>query len=75
MTQQIGGAIGLAIATAVTTSHTHAAIPDPAALTNGFRSALLVSAAIAAAAILATVAGLPRTERPTVDATAALAAH
>src|SRR3954451_5076946 len=49
MTQQIGGALGLAIATAVATSHTHGITAN--ALTEGYRSALVVSAGIAAAAI------------------------
>jgi MFS family permease len=75
MTQQIGGAIGLAIATAVATSQAHGAIPDAATLTDGFRSALLVSAGIAAAAILATVALLPRAARTAVGATATVTAH
>lgn len=60
MTQQIGGAIGLAIATAVAASQTDG-IADPIGLTAGFRGALLVSAAIAAAAIITTVVVLPRT--------------
>jgi EmrB/QacA subfamily drug resistance transporter len=75
MTQQIGGAIGLAIATAVATSHIHTAAPDALTLTSGFRSALVVSAGIAAAAVLATVAVLPRAGRPTVGGPATVAAH
>ena len=75
MTQQIGGAIGLAIATAVATSNTHGAISDAVALTDGFRSALVVSAAIAAAAILATVAVLPRATRSAIGDTTAVAAY
>jgi len=63
------------MATAVPTSHSHRAIPDAATLTDGFRSALAVSAAIAVAAILATVAALPRGERPTVADVAPATAH
>jgi MFS family permease len=62
MTQQIGGAIGLAVTTAVATAGTHGAA-DAATLTDGFRSALLVSAGIAAAAIAATMLTLPGAAR------------
>jgi EmrB/QacA subfamily drug resistance transporter len=75
MTQQIGGAVGLAIATAVATSHIRAATTDPVALTNGFRSALLVSAGIAVAAILATVVVLPRSKRHSVGVIEPATAH
>jgi MFS family permease len=71
MTQQIGGALGLAIATAAATSHTHAHTTDLFALTNGFRSALLVSASIAAAATLATLTVLPSSKRLRVGVAAA----
>jgi EmrB/QacA subfamily drug resistance transporter len=74
MTQQIGGAIGLAIATAVATSHAHGAVPDAATLTDGFRGALAVSAGIAVAAIIAGAFALPRASRAVVgNATAATA--
>jgi sugar phosphate permease len=63
MTQQIGGAIGLAVVTAVATSRTHGI--DAISLTDGFRSALLVSAGIAAAAIVTTMVVLPRSPRRT----------
>ncbi|WP_445149530.1 MFS transporter [Baekduia sp. Peel2402] len=62
MTQQIGGALGLAVATAVATAGTHGTA-DAAALTDGFRSALLVCAGIAAAAALTTAIALPGTAR------------
>ena len=70
MTQQIGGAIGLAIATAVATSQTHGAVADPSSVTSGFRSALLVSAAIAAS-----VVSLPGTARRTTGRVATAPAH
>jgi EmrB/QacA subfamily drug resistance transporter len=69
MTQQLGGAIGLAIATAVITSQTHGT--DPHSLTHGFRSALLASTAIAAIAILAAVTTLVRHGHPTSHEAAA----
>ena len=61
MTQQVGGAIGLAVATAVVTSQTRGA--DPVSLTNGFRSALVVSAGIALAAIVGAGLTMPRAGR------------
>ncbi len=61
MTQQIGGAVGLAIVTAVATSH--GTVPDLAGLTSGFRSALLVAAGIGAAAVIATLVALPGAAR------------
>jgi EmrB/QacA subfamily drug resistance transporter len=73
MTQQIGGAIGLAIATAVAASQTHGA--DAVALTAGFRSALLVSGAIAATAVIASIALLPRAKRSPGARPAVVAAH
>ena len=75
MTQQIGGAVGLAIATAVATSQTHGTVADPSTLTSGFRSALIVSAGIAAAAIVTTMAALPRTARATTGGVAVAPAH
>jgi predicted MFS family arabinose efflux permease len=54
-TQQIGGAIGVAIASTVATSHlktlTHAGATGPAALTGGFQWALWACGAIGVAAI------------------------
>jgi EmrB/QacA subfamily drug resistance transporter len=75
MTQQIGGAIGLAVATAVMTSQTRAGATDPVSLTGGFRSALLVSAGIALAAIVATAATLPRARRAARVSAAVATAH
>ena len=68
MTQQLGGAIGLAIATAVATSQTHGT--DPHSLTHGFRGALIASTAIAATAIIAALATLARRAHPINDAPA-----
>jgi MFS family permease len=75
MTQQIGGAVGLAIATAVATSQTHGSVADPTSLTNGFRSALLVGAGIAAAAIITTIAVLPSDTRDATRRVVAATAH
>ena len=63
MTQQIGGALGLAIATAVATSQTHGF--SHVALTHGFRAALLATTGIALLALVATLVALPQ-RRPTV---------
>ena len=53
--QQLGGAIGVAIAASVATSHTtallHAGIPTPAALTSGYQHAFWVLGAIALLAL------------------------
>ena len=68
MTQQLGSAIGLAIATAVATSQTHGT--DSHSLTHGFRGALIASTAIAAIAIIAAVAMLARRPHPINDAPA-----
>jgi MFS family permease len=74
MTQQIGGAIGLAVVTAVATTHVHGTAVSASSLTSGFRSALLVSAGIAAAAIVAAVAALPRATRQPTNTVAAVPA-
>jgi MFS family permease len=67
--QQLGGALGLAIFSAVATSHTHHLItahtPPPEALTAGFQRALLVgSVFILAAAVIALRATNTRGETP-----------
>ena len=55
-TQQIGGAIGLAVIAAVATSYTSGAAHSPTNVVHGFQAALLVAAGLAAAAmILATI--------------------
>jgi EmrB/QacA subfamily drug resistance transporter len=58
--QQIGGAIGVAVASTIATSHANALLGEgvavPEALTSGFRWAFWMLAAVAAAGVLATVA-------------------
>lgn len=68
--QQIGGAVGLAVVTAVVESH---AGTDLAAATEGFRSALLVTAALAAGGTIATAVLLPGRARREVLAAPVLA--
>lgn len=58
--QQVGGAIGLAVLTAVSTARTasltrEAADPDPSAITQGWSLGFLVSAAIMLAGLLITL--------------------
>jgi EmrB/QacA subfamily drug resistance transporter len=64
--QQLGGAIGIAIASSVAASHTqtlaHAGNPAPAALTGGFQSAFWVLGAIALLALPAIFALVRRDE-------------
>jgi EmrB/QacA subfamily drug resistance transporter len=64
--QQLGGAIGIAIASSVAASHTqtlvHAGNPAPAALTGGFQSAFFVLGAIALLALPAIFALVRRNE-------------
>lgn len=66
--QQIGGAIVVAIATSVAASQTklllHAGHPAPTALTSGFQHALWVLGAIALLAVPAIIALIRRNERP-----------
>jgi sugar phosphate permease len=56
--QQVGGALGLAVPAALAASHAHT--HHPAALTSGFDLAFQVAAAIAAVAAVAAVALVPR---------------
>ena len=78
--QQIGGAVGVAIASTVATSHftalRHAGTPPPAALTGGFQWALWVCGAVGLAAIpVAFLLVRPDDlSHPTDDAQPALAA-
>jgi EmrB/QacA subfamily drug resistance transporter len=64
--QQLGGAIGIAIASSLAASHTemlvHAGNPAPAALTGGFQQALWVLGAIALLAVPAIFALVRRDE-------------
>jgi EmrB/QacA subfamily drug resistance transporter len=62
-TQQLGGALGLAILTAVATRGTHSQIASVTELTNGFRMALLVATAISAVGTIAAAAMMPRHPR------------
>ncbi len=66
--QQIGGAIGVAIATSVAASQTklllHGGHPAPAALTGGFQHAMWVLGGIALLAVPAIIALTRRNERP-----------
>ncbi len=66
-TQQLGGAIGIAIASSIAASHTKALLdaghPGPAALTGGFQDALWALGALALLAVPAIFALVPGTER------------
>ncbi|HEY2656803.1 MAG TPA: MFS transporter [Solirubrobacteraceae bacterium] len=64
-TQQIGGAIGLAIITTVAATHTAAAHPA-ATIDSGFRAGLLVATGIGVAATIAAMS-FPRRQAPTAD--------
>ena len=59
MTQQVGGAIGLAIIAAVATGAVHTAAPTATVVDHGFQHALVVAAVIAALAGLVTMVALP----------------
>ena len=69
-TQQVGGALGLAILSTVaahrTTSALHAGLSTPAALTHGFEGVFVVSALLCAVGAVFSIALLPgrRHERP-----------
>jgi EmrB/QacA subfamily drug resistance transporter len=60
MTQQVGGSIGLAVITAVITSHAHGHVPSLVTFTGGLRDALTVAALIAAASVAIAAVVLPR---------------
>ena len=53
--QQIGGALGIAVLSSVAVSHTHSGEGASQALTNGFHAAFWVGAAIAAVGVLASI--------------------
>lgn len=63
MTQQVGGSIGLAVITAVITSHVHTHGPGLGSFTGGLRDALTVAAIIGAASFAVTAIALPRRSR------------
>ena len=69
-TQQIGGAVGLAVITAVATSYTSGAAHSPTKVVNGFQAGLLVAAGLAAAAMALAAILVPARERMTPPATA-----
>jgi hypothetical protein len=76
--QQIGGAIGIAVAATVATSHTkallHSGHPPPQALTSGFALGFWVIAGVAAAGTLAALTLVRRAEVPsTAEGAAAIA--
>jgi EmrB/QacA subfamily drug resistance transporter len=63
MTQSVGGAIGLAVITAVITSHVHGRVPGLATFNGGLREALSVAAVMGAASLAITAVVLPRRSR------------
>jgi MFS family permease len=73
--QQLGGALGIAVASSIAATHSrallHAGSSAPAALTGGFRQALWVLAAIALIAVAAIFALITRDRRSVVAATTA----
>jgi EmrB/QacA subfamily drug resistance transporter len=69
-TQQIGGAIGLAVITAVATSYTSGAAHSPTNVVHGFQAALLVAAGLAAGAMVLAASLVPARERMAPPATA-----
>jgi MFS family permease len=64
--QQVGGAVGLAILTTVATTRTNTRLAEgvaqPAALTDGFRLAFLVAAGVALVAVITTLLALKRND-------------
>jgi sugar phosphate permease len=70
-TQQVGGSLGLAVLSAVSTSRTTSALDDgstvPAALTHGFTGAFTVSAILCAAATVLAIVLLPGRRREAED--------
>ena len=60
MTQQVGGAIGLAVITALITTHVHDHGPSLDSFTGGLRDALTAAAIIGAASLAVSAIALPR---------------
>jgi EmrB/QacA subfamily drug resistance transporter len=71
-TQQVGGSLGLAILSSVSTSRVTSALAGgsslPAALTHGFKGAFTVAAVLCAIGVVAALALLPRRRRAPEDA-------
>ena len=71
-TQQVGGSLGLAILSSVSTSRATSALHDgsplPAALTHGFKGAFTVAAFLCAAGVVVALALLPGRRREAGDA-------
>jgi protein-S-isoprenylcysteine O-methyltransferase Ste14 len=63
-TQQIGGALGLAVVTAVVASQTHGDSAGMSGIDDGLRAALLVVAGVAAAATVLAMVLMPARRRP-----------
>jgi MFS family permease len=70
-TQQVGGSLGLAILSSVSstrvTSAVHGGLSQPLALTHGFKGAFLVAAALCAVGVAVGLALLPRRPREPGD--------
>ena len=60
--QQIGGALGIAVLSSVAVSHSHSSEGASQALTNGFHAAFWVGAAVAAVGVVASVVLVRREE-------------
>jgi len=71
-TQQVGGSLGLAILSSVSTSRMTSALQGglslPAALTHGFKGAFTVAAVLCAVGVVAALALLPHRRRAPADA-------
>ena len=76
-TQQVGGSLGLAILSTVSTTRLGNALAAgatlPAALTHGFKGAFIAAAALCAFGLVVAIALLPSPERKDADASATLA--
>jgi EmrB/QacA subfamily drug resistance transporter len=70
-TQQVGGSLGLAILSSVSTTRVtsalHGGLPTPLALTHGFKGAFIVAAALCALGVAVALALLPRRPREPGD--------
>jgi predicted MFS family arabinose efflux permease len=70
-TQQVGGSLGLAILSSVSTSRTTGALQDgsalPVALTHGFKGAFVVAAVLCAVGVVLAIVLLPGRRRERVD--------